>query len=437
MARKIPPRMVVAVLVVGAVTGAACAFWTLAPSSIKVPPVPTPVMPHPNAYDYYAKAEKLTTDSDAVDFAFSPIASYSKSVTRAQEDAAARANMAVVSMVRKAFKYQYLSPPRQNASTFDENLSKSRWLALVIAYEGRYATAHGRYDDALVYDIDDCRMGTDLARGSNLLGALVDYDIQAIGLHHAWELVDRVSASTAKSQALRLYHITADELTTSQVLQLQEWSGQASLERTVRDRNWRDQYKYEYDPLGTGKPGPSLRDRWNDLMLYTISGPKLISDYYIYMQKEIKLAGLPYSKRILAGPVDPNDRIIEMLDPKFDRFGNQYDKFGWQHDKCIVFDELMATMLALRAYDLEKGHYPATLSQLVPAYLPAVPVDPFADGLPLKYKLYDKSFILYSVGPDGKDDGGTPICDPTLPSSRKYSVREQTQLGDIVAGVNH
>ena len=51
------------------------------------------------------------------------------------------------------------------------------------------------------------------------------------------------------------------------------------------------------------------------------------------------------------------------------------------------------------------GKVPGDLSSLMPAYLSQVPVDPY-DGLPLRYKPTNDTYIVYSIGPDAKDDGG-------------------------------
>jgi hypothetical protein len=67
---------------------------------------------------------------------------------------------------------------------------------------------------------------------------------------------------------------------------------------------------------------------------------------------------------------------------------------------------LLRVDLALRLYRAEHGRFPAQLSALVPGYLDAPPLDPF-NGQPLIYRLQGASYLLYSVGPDGKDDGGT------------------------------
>ncbi|MBU0617202.1 MAG: hypothetical protein KKI02_05760, partial [Planctomycetes bacterium] len=68
---------------------------------------------------------------------------------------------------------------------------------------------------------------------------------------------------------------------------------------------------------------------------------------------------------------------------------------------------MAATALAIRLYELDHGHRPLTLTDLVPGYLPAVPRDPFAtDGRTVGYLPDAPKPILYCVGLDGVDDGG-------------------------------
>jgi hypothetical protein len=51
---------------------------------------------------------------------------------------------------------------------------------------------------------------------------------------------------------------------------------------------------------------------------------------------------------------------------------------------------------------------PETVESLVPENLPDVPRDPFTDGKPLLAKRADDKWIVWSVGPDGENDGGPP-----------------------------
>jgi len=62
--------------------------------------------------------------------------------------------------------------------------------------------------------------------------------------------------------------------------------------------------------------------------------------------------------------------------------------------------------LAIERYRLANGKLPTQLSDLVPTFLPSVPSDPF-DGKPLRYKTLPKGYVVYSVGEDREDNGGT------------------------------
>lgn len=65
--------------------------------------------------------------------------------------------------------------------------------------------------------------------------------------------------------------------------------------------------------------------------------------------------------------------------------------------------ELVLTLFALRRYHAVHGRLPAALADLVPEFIPELPIDPF-DGEPLRYNPRDA--ILRSVGSDLVDEGG-------------------------------
>jgi hypothetical protein len=69
---------------------------------------------------------------------------------------------------------------------------------------------------------------------------------------------------------------------------------------------------------------------------------------------------------------------------------------------------LAAVALAIRWYAVDHGgKTPEKLSDLVPQYLPAVPLDAFAVNQSLRYIPDPTRPILYSVSQDGTDDGGS------------------------------
>jgi hypothetical protein len=84
----------------------------------------------------------------------------------------------------------------------------------------------------------------------------------------------------------------------------------------------------------------------------------------------------------------------------------QYAK--WKYKNVVARERLLAAELALRCYQSERGLPPARLGELATNYLSHVPEDPFS-GKPLIYRAQGTNWLLYSVGPDGVDDGGTPV----------------------------
>jgi len=61
------------------------------------------------------------------------------------------------------------------------------------------------------------------------------------------------------------------------------------------------------------------------------------------------------------------------------------------------------TGLNLLQYKQKEGAFPDTLEAIKPQNIK----DPFSDG-PLVYKTDGQNFILYSIGPDYKDNNGSP-----------------------------
>ena len=61
--------------------------------------------------------------------------------------------------------------------------------------------------------------------------------------------------------------------------------------------------------------------------------------------------------------------------------------------------------LACERYRLARGTWPSSLDDLVPGFIPRVPIDPF-DGKPLRLRRASDGLTIYSVGEDGRDDGG-------------------------------
>jgi len=92
---------------------------------------------------------------------------------------------------------------------------------------------------------------------------------------------------------------------------------------------------------------------------------------------------------------------------------------GFDNNFVAMQKRVMNTGKALEAFYADNKQYPGILEELllpVP-YLKSLPLDPFVveDRTKLQYYVNEtrNGYILYSVGPDGKDQGGILIYDPT------------------------
>jgi hypothetical protein len=103
-----------------------------------------------------------------------------------------------------------------------------------------------------------------------------------------------------------------------------------------------------------------------------------------------------------AMPVTPYSVLCKKFLPSL---GNCVRKFALAQNTV----NLTRIACALERYHLVKQKYPDTLDALAPEFLPKVPRDPIG-GQPLHYRLTDDGqFIVYSVGWDEKDDGGSVV----------------------------
>ena len=95
-------------------------------------------------------------------------------------------------------------------------------------------------------------------------------------------------------------------------------------------------------------------------------------------------------------------------------FAAMWFKQALQPD-TLIYDRCSRIAVAIERYRRAHGDVlPATLTDLMPAYLTGIPEDPLT-GKPMLYRAASDAYIVYSVGPDGKDDGGSLLrrADPT------------------------
>ena len=393
---------------------------------VSIPPPPT--LPKPNGYDLYVAAAKAMTRAKPEVDPISDKTALTDPKVRAQRYSLAR-RTAWLNQNRKAFalfnqaqKTPFLAPPARSFDPrFPDNV-KLRQLARDKSAQSNTLWMRGDFHGAFEVNLDTIQMGHDVRHGGNLLAALVGIAISAIGRANTGDTIERLNAAQCKSAARRLEKMLATRWKLDQNLTEDKWALQAGLIERFEDNDWRDSF------------GPGKTSLLKFLRIHTISKQQLIDGIGATYDHAIANARLSYAKQVLL-PAHLSDPFSEVLVGVLNRarFNDARDLAG---------DHSLMLQLALRAYRLENGVYPASLNALRPKYLNAMPADPFGGGEPWRYKVRGQTYLLWSIGPDGVDNGGTPIVPKNAPPRRFAGERVKLpnvlpdSRGDYVAGKN-
>jgi hypothetical protein len=345
--------------------------------------------------------------------------------TLAEKIALVQENANALQLLRQGFAYPYQEPPTRSFKVLFPYYATYRSLARLLALDAQVKVQQGDWQGAANSDLDAMQLGAEIPHGALLEGKLVGIACEAIGRQPLWSAIEHLNAKQARAAIRRLAIIQRDHAPVADNLDAEKWATLANLQSEVfRQPGWRLEFaKLNQD--GTANSEDFQLPRYLSLLRY--SKRQILERYIHYMDQEIAAVRQPGVTALPQIEV-PDDPVSGMLAPAFSqvRFADQASE---------AQNALLRTVLALRAYWLEHGVYPQALYQLVP-YLAATPKDPFTDRQTLQYQRTGKTYLLYSVGPDGKDDGGTPIRNAQAHSDVERDHVEQNSVGDIVAGIN-
>ena len=395
-------------------------------------PAPAP-RPKPNGYDLYVAAATAMTRVKPEPDPASDGAFLTDPKVRAQRYSLARrtawlgANAKALTLFDQALKTPTMAPVQRSFSGVGfASYAKLRQLARDKTAQSNTLWMRGDYNGAMQINLDTVQLGHDIERGGGLIGQLVGIAICAIGRGNTGATIERLNAAQCKNAARRMEKLLANRWRLDQALTEEKWATEAALMEVFGQKDWRSGF--------FGKEIPLLQR----LRIYTISKQQIMDDVGAGYDRQIANARLPYTQKG-APPVQDNDPFSKLLISNGDRA-------RINEARGLMGDDTLMLQLALRAYQLENGVYPPNLKALVPRYLNAVPADPFGGGEALRYKNNGKTYALWSIGPDGRDDLGKPIAPRAgqrrtkpFPGERPHGPRAFTNFedkGDVVAGVN-
>jgi hypothetical protein len=290
------------------------------------------------------------------------------------------------------------------------HLAKLRSSARLLQADALLAAGEGRVDDALDDGADILRMADHVKMEPVVISQLVAYALQGIAVKSLQHTLSAGAPSPREARDLITQLAAIDNMGPS----VMSMKGEVSLfdvpllESAVRDG-------------GRGLARTLVQDQSNEqevrqarfLRLYTTFGRPifnldgrsllLLKDaYFPFLTRP--WPELPPGERSAngsqAGPhPEPRLPLTSMLMPV-------YTRFVWSRENKIASLGGAQIALALCLYKAEHGAYPASLTVLEAAGY-KLPRDPFT-GKPYQYLRGGAGFVVYSLGPDMKDDGGAP-----------------------------
>jgi hypothetical protein len=316
--------------------------------------------------------------------------------------------------LRRALRLEFVYTPNAWAGE-DFHTPVPVWL---FVSESRVELADGHPEVAIHRALDAMELGSRAGGGGNLYQHELGMGWVAMALPSAEQCVPRLSVNEAIAARRRLERIIGQFPSLAEVLEVERQDALSLWARLLR----RPKSVWNGLRRANGQSYDPNPPEWTSRLLWTLypkrSSYETLDSWYRWQIRETEK---PYGRR-LPPPSPPPLLVLGTID------GPVGDASGRKETRCQVRLQLLRLQLALSEYRRRKGEFPQPLEQLVPALLPAVPVDPFAEK-PFVYQRRGDGYLLYSLGPDQDDDHGTPII---LPKPHNW-VGSRSQ-GDMVAG---
>ncbi len=286
------------------------------------------------------------------------------------------------------------------------NFLAAQISAKILCVEGRYFESQGEYQKALDNYMTALTMGRDYsAPEGTLISHLISIAIESITLKQLHHLVasGNLHRTTLDYVLARLRLIEETQGTSADAFRSEANCWGWYMEQ-IREKPEEARKTIEDQPYFKGLSQEEM----------SALADRLEAEHNQLWDFEIQFIETPYWERDPEAHKQKREKMIAsfhaMLQGPFRNF-HEADVRA-----LVTTSKLRETQLAtaLAAYKIDKKRYPIRLSALVPDYLKVLPMDPF-NGEEYHYKPArdGSTYMLYSVGPDRKDEATVVVYDPT------------------------
>ncbi|MEP6755099.1 MAG: hypothetical protein ABJA67_06340 [Chthonomonadales bacterium] len=365
-----------------------------------------PALPAVNARDDFLNAgylarnmiNKSIFDSD-----------HKKTYTRAEYADCARSAVPVVEALQIGLTKPYTAISRRGPEVIDQSndsdIAIYRDLAKAVAGAALHYDILGEHARAMDMRLDCLEMALMIATGGSTRDALNSSDVATIAFYNIEYNLKMLTSKQLADASERLNRIRK-KLVDYGSLMAEEGNINVLMyqDSLKREGGWRERFKrYHHDLHFLDNiigPGPKQVEWWEFIKIDWADKNAVaqgIQKFYNGLSSEFQ------------GPFHrPLKKQMPLGTPPL--FGSDTVNDAWGIHLVLQSKiDLLRIELALHQYKADNKRFPQTLAELVPKYIPVVPVDPFNNNSPYIYTVRgDLRISLYGLGPDMIDHKGTP-----------------------------
>lgn len=330
-----------------------------------------------------------------------------------------RANTNTLILLRMGFRYPCRFPSLP-WSEIGKDFSAFTDVSTLLTLEGELQERQGDWAGAARSHLDNIRFGEDLCRGTPVIGRLVGIACAARGVFRLGRILHQLDAANSRFIVAKMRDTLDQTTDILETIRNERDITEEELRELFQTPDWR--FGFTYDLWNTNQPPKGFIERWfYDDAEGRTDGEKLryFSEVWLHSwtrsKRSIVREALKFHDDWLAAassmtrpPIGGVGLPSEPKDVFLRRFLGSSFISAWSNQLKIISQfKLLQTAAALRALQLEEGRLPDSLANLVPTFLDEIPRDPFVPDQHIQYRLKDGGVVLYSCGPNGRDDNGT------------------------------
>lgn len=381
----------------------------------------------PTGYDQLVTAGKLILPGENGSPSATPD-NLSPAENLSRQRAAVARNAPALKAVREALKQPIVMPllaTEGDLKLVFAHYGNLRELARQFRQESAVRAADRDWTGALDSRLTALGLGNATMQGADYMSMMVSAAVNSIALKDIQQVALHLDAASSRTALTRLSAMEASRAPFVEITEVEKKATLIHFTRILEDmakepanEEWRKKLATLEGRLEADIPEAEAAE------LLALTPETMKADMTEGFDAIMKRDRLPYheARKIV---LPPAKRAFAAI-----RSQLQDNRIRFVYERSIAEQRLFMTALELHAIKAETGGYPENFE---------TPVDPFGSGTRLVYKRGEDKYLLYSVGPDGVDNGGAGlqnfIINPQSGAAEHIASMQVESTGDIVSAI--